>query len=552
MAEEPKKFDPDATVAQPAAGLDSGVDPDATIALPAAAPDPDATINGPIVQAEPDPEATFTGAFAKKAADPERTDLRPFDPDATVNPAERASFDADATARSPGKSKPRKNPFAPKSLPESISANLAALGGLNSLVAMANPILGAVPQIRRTLKHPDPAGLRANLRDQIESLQTTASFAEVSDAAVQSAVYALCALLDESAAATPWGGAWIDNGLLKEVCNESGGGEGFFTRLDTICATQDPENPDNADLLEFYDVCLALGFEGRYRGTASSRQTLNEIRGNLYSLIARRRPRPTELSVHWRSAIAEAAAAPALQMAAEVAARISAQQAAGASAEDTLPPPKPPFLSRVPRRVVWSALGGIAAVMLVLYMAALRLLDDETKAAFAPQFAKAKAGRTTPTAAPSLSPTLPAAATPAASAALAKALQGQPVTLKEDAGRITLSLNHSRQFPAGGTRPAAELRPVIQKIAAALDGIPGTIVVTGHADALPAGTRYASNAELSAARARAVARLMAPKLAASNRVSAVGKGEAEPIAPGSSAEDHARNRRVTITLGPGS
>jgi type VI secretion system protein ImpK len=183
-------------------------------------------------------------------------------------------------------------------------------------------------------------------------------------------------------------------------------------------------------------------------------------------------------------------------------------------------------------------------------MAALRLLDDETKAAFAPQFAKTKAGRTTPTAAPSPGPT-PAAATPAASAALAKALQGQPVTLKEDAGRITLSLNHLRQFPAGGTRPVAELRPVIQNIAAALDGIPGTIVVTGHADALPAGTRHASNTELSAARARAVARLMAPKLAASNRVSAVGKGDAEPIAPGNTAEDHARNRRVTITLSPG-
>ena len=551
MAEEPKKFDPDATVAQPAAGLDSDVDPDATVALPPA-PDPDATINGPIVQGEPDPEATFTGPFAKKTPESERTDRRPaFDPDATVNPAERASFDADATTKNLGQSKARKNPFAPKSSPESISANLAALGGLNPLIAMANPILGAVPQIRRTLKHPDPAGLRANLRDQIDSLQTTASFAEVSDAAVQTAIYALCALLDESAAATPWGGAWLDNGLLKEVCGESGGGEGFFTRLDTISATQDPDNPDNADLLEFYDVCLALGFEGRYRKAEGGRQSLNEIRANLYSLIGRRRPRPTELSVHWRSATAEAAAAPALQMAAEVAARISAQQAAGASAEDTLPPAKPSFLSRVPRRVVWSALGGVAAVMLVLYLAALRLLDDETKAALAPQFAKTKAGRAASATAPSpAAAPAPAPTTPAASAALANALQGQPVTLKEEAGRITLSFNSAHQFPAGGTRLAAELRPVIRKIAAALEGIPGAIVVTGHADASPASVRYGSNAELSAARARAVAQLMAPGLTASGRVTAVGKGEAEPISQGDSAEDRARNRRVTITLSP--
>ena len=61
------------------------------------------------------------------------------------------------------------NPFAPKSPPETIQANLSSLGGVNPLVAMANPILAAVPQIRRTLRHPDPAALRASLRDQIES-----------------------------------------------------------------------------------------------------------------------------------------------------------------------------------------------------------------------------------------------------------------------------------------------------------------------------------------------------------------------------------------------
>ena len=76
MAEESKqKFDPDATVAQPGAGANPGADPDATVLLPAA---------------ELDPEATFTGPAAKKSSDVEASDRRPvFDPDATVNPAER-------------------------------------------------------------------------------------------------------------------------------------------------------------------------------------------------------------------------------------------------------------------------------------------------------------------------------------------------------------------------------------------------------------------------------------------------------------------------------
>src|SRR3990170_1156067 len=126
MAEESKQLDPDATVSQPMAALD----PDATVTQPA------------------------------------------FDPDATVNPAQRVSLDADTTIRVPTPGKARKNPFAPKSRPETLLANLSSLGGLNPLVAMANPILGALPQIRRTLKHPDPAVLRASLRDQLESLQT--------------------------------------------------------------------------------------------------------------------------------------------------------------------------------------------------------------------------------------------------------------------------------------------------------------------------------------------------------------------------------------------
>jgi len=530
MAEESKKnFDPDATVAQPAAGANSGVDEDATVALPA-------------VALEPDPDATFTGPVVKKTEDVEATDRRPaFDPDATVNPAERASLDPDATVRVPSPGKIRNNPFAPRSSPETIQANLAALGGLNALIALANPILGAVPQIRRTLKHPDPAGLRANLRDQIESLQTSASFAEVSDAAVQSAVYALCALLDESAAATPWGGTWIENGLLKEVCGESGGGEGFFTRLEQLSAAPAPLDSGDADLLEFYDVCLALGFEGRYRKAEGGRQALHDIRDSLYTTIARRRPRPSELSEHWRSATVEAAAAPALQMAAEVSARIAALQAAGAGAESTLPPVEPSFLSRLPRRAVWSALGGIIAAMIVFYMAALRLLDDETKSALAPSLKKKAAAEQ------AASATVPVA--PSASAALAKALEGEPVTVTESAGGITLALRHDHQFAPGATQPAPELRPLIQKIAAALDAMPGSITVAGHADASPT-QRYASNADLSAARARSIVVVMAPKLGDPKRLTAEGKGESEPLAPNDTDANRAMNRRVAIILKP--
>jgi type VI secretion system protein ImpK len=524
MAEESKQLDPDATVAQPMAALD-----------------PDATVSQPMPAL--DPEATVTQAV--------------FDPDATVNPAERLSLDADAAPRMPTPGKARNNPFAPRSRPETLLANLSSLGGLNPLIAMANPILGAVPQIRRTLKHPDPAMLLAGLRDQLESLQTSAMSAEIPDATAQAAVYALCALLDESAASTPWGQSWAENGLLKEVRGESGGGEGFFTLLERTAAEQSPENEDKADLLELLYICLALGFEGRYRNAGGGRQALEQIAGGLYEVISRRRPRPLDgLSPRWRSATAEAAAAPALEMAARVSAQKSAQAAAPVHAAGSAAAAQPSLLSRVPRRAAWSALAAFVGAVIVFYLLALRLLEDETTAALASRpGTQAKATQAAAPAPVTTTPpaTAPGAApvSPGAGAILAQALEGEPVAITEDAGRVAIALRSDRQFASGSTLPAARLRPLIRKIAAALDRTTGPIVITGHADASPTrSARFASNAELSAARARSVARLMVPALRDPKRLSAEGKGETEPLATGDTAADRARNRRATITLNP--
>ena len=526
MAEDSKQaFDPEATVAQPS---------------PAAAPDPDATITRPIAAlADADPEATVTGPLVKSEPDPEATDRRPaFDPEATDR---RPAFDPEATVKAaPRPGRVRSNPFAPKAPPETIQANLSSLGGLNPLVAMANPILAAVPQIRRTLKHADPASLLATLRDQIEALEMSAISAEIPDDTVSAAVYALCALLDESAASTPWGGAWIENGLLQAIRGESGGAEGFFEQLERI--EIDPEK--HADLLEFLYVCLALGFEGRYRSGEGGRAGLAEVKERLYRVITRRRPRPDALSERWRTPAAQAAADAALETAARANA---ARAAADAAAKAPVPKAAAPSrfaLSRLPRRAIWSAVAGIVGASIVLYMLALRLLEDETKAALSakPSFRTSTAVGTTPgaTGAPA---TLGAEG-------VAKALEGLPVAVSESGGRVAVALKHDHQFTSGNARPVAELRPVIEKIAAAIDKLPGAITVAGHADASPAGAHYATNQELSAARAQTVAKMMAAKLADPKRVAATGKADAEPIAPNDTDANRAKNRRVVILLTP--
>jgi type VI secretion system protein ImpK len=451
--------------------------------------------------------------------------------------------DPEATVRIPSIARQRRNPFAPKAPPETIHANLASLGGLNPLVAIANPMLAAVPQIRHTLRHPDPDGLLADLSSEIGSLEMTAISAGISDDTVAVAVYALCALLDESAAATPWGRDWIQNGLLQAMRGDSDGAEGFFRYLDQ--ASAEPEK--NADLLEFLYICLALGFEGRYRGAEAGRQALGEVKDRLYELITRRRPRPEGLSERWRTPTAQAAADAALATVARAtAARAAAEAAARASADATVPPQAARrgfALARLPRRAIWSAVAGVVGASIVFYLAALRMQEDEIASAMSP-------GKLGSQAQAGAAESAPAAAADSAVATLTRTLDGLPVTLSEKAGLISLELHEGRQFAPGSTLPVPDVQALLRKVAGALDKLPGAIVVVGHADASPPGQRFASNAELSAARARAAARAMAPALADPKRLTSEGKGDAEPVAPNDSEASRAKNRRISIQFRP--
>ena len=205
--------------------------------------------------------------------------------------------DADATVVLPTPGRKRSSAFAPAIERQAAAADLAALGGLNPLVEAANPILAAVPQIRHALRHPDPAGLRARLREQVDGFERSAIAAGIPDDQMQTARFALCALLDDSAAATPWGREWAS--LVKEIEGQDDSAEQFFTRLDEMLAA--PEG--HVELLEFFYVCLALGFEGRYRSGEGGRQALTQTRTRLYEFIEQRQgKKSTELSARWRGA----------------------------------------------------------------------------------------------------------------------------------------------------------------------------------------------------------------------------------------------------------
>src|SRR5262249_2296518 len=116
---------------------------------------------------------------------------------------------------------------------------------------------------------------------------------------VIAARYALCTLIDENAANTPWGasGAWAQHGLLALFHGETEGGEKFFQVLGRLA-----ENPQaNLDVLELMYVCLQFGFEGRVRVAEGGSRQLEAIRQRLLSIIRKQRGEyERELSASWQ------------------------------------------------------------------------------------------------------------------------------------------------------------------------------------------------------------------------------------------------------------
>ena len=135
-------------------------------------------------------------------------------------------------------------------------------------------------------------------------------------------------------------------------------------------------------------------------------------------------------------------------------------------------------------------------------------------------------------------------------------LESKDVTISQLQGKLTVTIVDRVMFDSG----EAELKPdgaaVMQKIATLLAGHPELkIHVIGHTDNVPirptAQSRFASNWELSTARALAAVHFLTEKAGVdARRVGAVGYGEYRPIADNATTEGRAKNRRIAITILP--
>jgi chemotaxis protein MotB len=133
-------------------------------------------------------------------------------------------------------------------------------------------------------------------------------------------------------------------------------------------------------------------------------------------------------------------------------------------------------------------------------------------------------------------------------------LESKDVTISKLQGKLTVNILDRILFDSGEAVLKTDGEAVLRKIASILAQHPELkIHVIGHTDNVPirpsARSRFASNWELSTARALAAVRFLTEQAAVDpQRLGAVGYGEFRPIADNATAEGRARNRRIAVTI----
>ncbi len=136
------------------------------------------------------------------------------------------------------------------------------------------------------------------------------------------------------------------------------------------------------------------------------------------------------------------------------------------------------------------------------------------------------------------------------------ALESRDVTISNLKGKLTVNILDRVMFDSGEAILKPDGQAVLQKVADLLAKHPELkIHVIGHTDNVPIRatlrSRFASNWELSTARALAAVHFLSEQAGVdSRRMGAVGYGEFRPIADNATPEGRAKNRRIAIAILP--
>lgn len=372
----------------------------------------------------------------------------------------------------------------------------------NLLLQAALPLLNAIAQLRQTISHDDPAGLRQSLIEEVRLFEQRCKQAKLPFELLIGARYCLCSALDEAIAQTPWGtrGIWSGNGMLVTFHNESWGGEKFFQLLSRL--SQNPAQ--HLWLLKLLHFCLLLGYEGRYRGSDSGRTQCDAIRKRLARLIDDSRP---------------VRSAPLVEP----------QLILSRSARPMIP--------------LWACATVAALIAGILYSALNWRLGHEAAPLLRaiyhtslPQIAEGQQS-SSPQALLNLHQRL------------SDVIAAGQLEVSDGPFGSKIVIPADKLFTEQGTAINPVGRALLARVASAMKNIKGSVLVSVYTDNRPAtNSRFASSYEFSFTRAHAVTQLLQPQLLSGQSLRAEGRGDSDPLLPNDSRENRARNRRVEITL----
>ncbi len=133
---------------------------------------------------------------------------------------------------------------------------------------------------------------------------------------------------------------------------------------------------------------------------------------------------------------------------------------------------------------------------------------------------------------------------------LARDLAQKRVSIEIDPRGLVISIREAGSFAPSSAELSDAVREMLVSTASAISDIGNHIRVEGHTDDVPiSSTRFASNWELSTARATTVVRFLLEQVKLPpTRISAAGYAEYQPYVPNDSELGRARNRRVDIVI----
>lgn len=425
--------------------------------------------------------------------DDDRTIIRP-------NPGRRAATQSRRTepASSPG-----------------LLIDTTDLAGLNPLEKSASLLLNLLGQIRNTASHPNPTALHQQLAGEIRQFESRAQKSGIAPETIFTARYILCTTVDEFVLSTPWGAVSVfrNQSLLRLFHQETSGGEKFFLLLDKLI--HDPAR--NIDLLELIYVCLALGFQGRYRVETDGINTLEAIRENLYRTIRNYRgDSEMALSPHWKGVDKS-------------------------------------LVSKTVRLPMWAIISIVLTVLAFIFIAFSFSLNRSTEPLYVALSTTGTEENLLPRRSLSPAPVRrikdPSPERFSLRIFLGPEISQGRVTVDEQPDKTVVLIHGDGLFDSAVDVIKPAFLPILDRIGEGLRQTKGRIQVTGHSDNVPISTRrFPSNRSLSQARADEVVRVLAGLMKDGNRLSAMGMADTRPIAPNNTAQGRAENRRVEISV----